>query len=104
MNRADYINNVKEGDLIAFKFDALEAKMYSGKITKLGELKVEVQTKNGKKFFIEKENIQWINTTGRWPAHIMQALKGIDGLTISVDKNIDQTENMHENVTEGLEQ
>ena len=100
MNRADYINNVKEGDLIAFKFDMLEAKMYSGKITKIGESKVEVQTKNGKKFFVEKDNIQWINTTGRWPAHIMQALKGID----VVDRNIDQEDKMHESVTEGPEQ
>ena len=100
MNRVDYINNVKEGDLIAFKFNSLEAKMYSGKITKLGESKVEVQTKNGKKFFVEKENIQWINTTGRWPAHIMQALKGID--MNSDNRNINQEEEVHQEVTQGL--
>lgn len=100
MNRVDYINNVKEGDLIAFKFNSLEAKMYSGKITKLGESKVEVQTKNGKKFFVEKENIQWINTTGRWPAHIMQALKGID--MSSDNRNINQEEEVNQEVTQGL--
>lgn len=102
MNRIDYVNNVKEGDLIAFKFDALEAKMYSGKITKLGESKVEVQTKNGKKFFVERTNIQWINNTGRWPNHIIQALKGIDNVVD--DKYIDQADKVHESVTEGPQQ
>lgn len=101
MNRADYVKNVKEGDLIAFKFNSLEAKMYSGKITKLGNTRIEVETKNGKKFFVDRENIQWVNTTGRWPSHIIQALKGIDADTDG--KLYGHDEKVHENVTEGPE-
>ena len=78
MNREDYVAGLKKGDLIAFKTSSLEAKMYSGKVTKIGRSKVEVETKNGKKYFINKENICWVNMGGKWPSHIMQALKGID--------------------------
>lgn len=100
MNRADYVSNVKEGDLIAFKFNANEAKMYSGKITKLGNTRIEVETKNGKKFFVDRENIQWVNTTGRWPSHIIQALKGVDA---EVDGKLYGNEDkVHENEHEGL--
>ena len=77
-SREDYISNIKKGDLVAFKTSSLEAKMYSGKITKIGTTKVEVETKNGKKYFVSKENIYWVNTNGKWPSYIMQALKGID--------------------------
>ena len=101
MNRADYVNNVKEGDLIAFKFNSFEAKMYSGKITKLGNTRIEVETKNGKKFFVDKDNIQWVNTTGRWPSHIIQALKGVD-IDIE-DKLYGHEDKVPENDSEGLE-
>lgn len=77
-SRNDYINALEVNSLIAFKLDKLEAKMYSGKVTKIGKTKVEVETKNGRKFFVNKDDIHWVNTTGKWPAHIMQALKGID--------------------------
>lgn len=77
-SREDYIECLQKGDLVAFKTSSLEAKMYSGKITKIGSTKVEVETKNGKKYFVNKDNIFWVNNTGKWPNHIMQALKGID--------------------------
>lgn len=76
--REDYIDNLHLGDLVAFKLYEKEAKMYSGKISKLGKTKAEIETKNGKKYFVEKKNIRWVNITGKWPAHVMQALKGID--------------------------
>lgn len=101
MNREDYVNNIKEGDLIAFKFNALEAKLYSGKITKIGNSRIEVETKNGKKFFVDKENIQWVNTTGRWPNHIIQGLKGVD--LEAANKSINHEDKVHENGSEGLE-
>lgn len=77
-NHKEYIDNLKLGDLVAFKLYNLDAKMYSGKISKLGETRVEIQTKNGKKYIIEKTNIYWLNTNGRWPKFIMNAFKGVD--------------------------
>lgn len=90
MNREDYVAGLKKGDLIAFKTSSLEAKMYSGKVTKIGRSKVEVETKNGKKYFINKENICWVNMGGKWPSHIMQALKGID----VIEEENEQEENV----------
>ena len=84
-SREDYIAKLQRGDLVAFKTSSLEAKMYSGKITKLGSTKVEVETKNGKKYFVNKENIFWVNINGKWPSHILQALKGIDDIEPEVE-------------------
>lgn len=115
-SREDYIKALEVNSLIAFKLDKLEAKMYSGKVTKIGKTKVEVETKNGRKFFINKEDIHWVNITGKWPAHIMQALKGVDveeeavafvpdGITVIEDKDeiiadviVDEKEEVVENV------
>lgn len=79
MNKHDeFIANLKVGDLIAFKLFDKDAKMYSGIITVLGVTRLEVQTKNGKKYYIEKTNVQWVNTNGRWPRFVMNAFKGVD--------------------------
>ena len=74
----EFIANLKVGDLIAFKLFDKDAKMYSGIITVLGVTRLEVQTKNGKKYYIEKTNVQWVNTNGRWPRFVMNAFKGVD--------------------------
>lgn len=76
--RQSYIDKLEIGSLVAFKLYANDAKMYSGKITKLGNTKAEVCTKNGKRYFIEKKNIYWVNTNGRWPAFVMSAFRGVD--------------------------
>lgn len=76
--RQSYIDELEIGSLVAFKLYANDAKMYSGKITKLGNTKAEVCTKNGKRYFIEKKNIYWVNTNGRWPAFVMSAFRGVD--------------------------
>lgn len=83
-----YIDNMKLGDIVAFKLYEKDSKMYSGKIKTLGASKVEIQTKNGKKFIIEKKNIFWVNVNNRWPRFVMNAFKGVD---------IDTTDKTNEN-------
>ena len=78
VGRQKYIEELEVGNLVAFRLYENDAKNFSGKIIKLGTTHVEVQTKNGRKFYIEKKNITWINTNGRWPRHIIVALRGID--------------------------
>lgn len=76
--KADYINNIEIDSLVAFRLYPKEAKNFSGKIRKIGKTHVEIETKNGKRFFVDKTNITWVNTNGRWPKHIILALRGID--------------------------
>ncbi len=73
-----YIDNMKVDDIVAFKLYEKDSKMYSGKIKTIGATKVEIQTKNGKKFIIEKKNIYWVNVNNRWPKFVMNAFKGVD--------------------------
>lgn len=78
LGRQKFINDLKIDDLVAFRLYENDAKNFSGKIIKMGTEHVEIQTKNGKKFYIDKTNITWVNTNGRWPRHIIIALRGID--------------------------
>lgn len=84
-----YIDNMKLGDIVAFKLYEKDSKMYSGKIKTIGASKVEIQTKNGKKFIIEKKNIFWVNVNNRWPRFVMNAFKGVDTIEETNQKNID---------------
>ena len=96
-----YIDNMKLGDIVAFKLYEKDSKMYSGKIKTLGASKVEIQTKNGKKFIIEKKNIFWVNVNNRWPRFVMNAFKGVDIDTTDI-KNIESSEN--DKTNENLEE
>lgn len=96
-----YIDNMKLGDIVAFKLYEKDSKMYSGKIKTLGASKVEIQTKNGKKFIIEKKNIFWVNVNNRWPRFVMNAFKGVD-IDTTDTKNIESSEN--DKINENLEE
>ena len=96
-----YIDNMKLGDIVAFKLYEKDSKMYSGKIKTLGASKVEIQTKNGKKFIIEKKNIFWVNVNNRWPRFVMNAFKGVD-IDTTDTKNIESSEN--DKANENLEE
>uniref|UniRef100_UPI0037DCBA40 hypothetical protein n=1 Tax=Methanobrevibacter smithii TaxID=2173 RepID=UPI0037DCBA40 len=92
-----YIDNMKLGDIVAFKLYEKDSKMYSGKIKTLGASKVEIQTKNGKKFIIEKKNIFWVNVNNRWPRFVMNAFKGVDIDTADkTNENNKTNENLEE--------
>ncbi len=73
----DYVNEMALGDLIAFRLYEKDAKMYSGKVTKIGDSRIEVQTKNGTKYFVDKKNVAWINKNGHWPHFVMNGFQGI---------------------------
>lgn len=75
--KKDYVETLQIGSRIAFKIFAKDAKLISGDVIKIGNDKIEVETKNGKKYFVPKENIAWVNTNGRWPKGILECLKGI---------------------------
>ena len=90
--RQKYIDDLKINDLVAFRLYENDAKNFSGKIIKMGVENVEIQTKNGRKFFVNKKNITWINTNGRWPKHIILALRGIDEEKVGGSEDEEGTE------------
>lgn len=59
---------------IAFKVTPKKA--LSGKVLQVNESNVEVATKNGIKFTVEKKNILWVKTGSRWPKGVYLLLKG----------------------------
>ena len=95
-----YIDNMKLGDIVAFKLYEKDSKMYSGKTKTLGASKVEIQTKNGKKFIIEKKNILWVNVNNRWPRFVMNAFKGVDIDTTDKINENDKIDKVKENLEE----
>ena len=65
----DYVNNIKEGTLVAFKRDMSKDIAMSGKFIGYEEKtkKVIIESKRGTKYRIQKENIIWVKTGSRWP-------------------------------------
>lgn len=90
IGRLKYLENIEKGSLVAFRLYEKDAKNFSGKIIKVGQTHVEIETKNGKKFYIEKKNITWVNTNGRWPRHIIVALRGIEDESVEVEENVEE--------------
>lgn len=99
-----YIDELRIGDLIAFRLYENDAKMYSGKVVKIGKTRIEVQTKNGQRYYVDKTDVQWVNNKGFWPKFVMSAFKGIDmeddeEVDINVDVNvINNTEEIINNI------
>jgi transcription termination factor Rho len=73
-SKTEYINNVRVGDLLAFKVN--ETKILSGKVEQIAKDMLVVETKNGIRFNVRKKNIVWVKTGDRWPKGIYEALKG----------------------------
>ena len=71
MKREDYINNLKEGHIIAYKN---EKGMYTGKVMSVYENEVVIQTVNKSIYTIDKQDITWIKLGSRWPTGIHNAL------------------------------
>lgn len=73
--KADYISNLKEGTIIAFKVN--DTKMLSGIVESILENNsFKVKTKTGIKFIVNRNNIVWVKTGDRWPRGVYQALRG----------------------------
>jgi len=75
-SRDDYVNNIKEGAIVAFTICHGE-KTLSGMVTDVRKTTLIIATKNGVKFRIKKENIVWVKTRDSWPRGVYEALKGI---------------------------
>lgn len=71
----DYIAHIKEGSLVAFRILEDDEKLISGKVQRVNEDTVGIQTKNGNNYVIPKTYIAWVNTNGRWPKGVMEAFK-----------------------------
>lgn len=72
-NKQQYLDSLKVGQIVAFK---INDKMISAKVSYfLKDGSVEVETKNGSKYYIKTEEISWVKTGARWPAGIYNALK-----------------------------
>lgn len=76
MNREDYINNLKEGHIIAYKNDK---GMFTGKIIEVRSDDVVIQTINNSVYTIKKEDITWVKLGSRWPTGIFNALVNSKG-------------------------
>ena len=79
MNKKTYINNMSVGTLVAFKTNG---KVKSAKIIKKStknELAL-VETKVGKQYRINYDEIVWVKTGKRWPRGVYNLLKGIEVL------------------------
>ena len=71
MKREDYINNLKEGHIIAYKNDK---GMFTGKVIEVRQNNVVIQTINNSVYTIKKEDITWVKLGSRWPTGIFNAL------------------------------
>jgi len=72
-SKDDYIRNLEIDALVAFRN---EGKMLSAKVVSIQQEQVKVETKNGSIYNIQKADIAWVKTGGRWPSGIYNALKG----------------------------
>lgn len=74
-NKAKYIGKAVVGTLIAFTLPT--GKALSGMVIQLCDEAFEVETKNGRRFFVKHDNVMWVKTNGRWPRQVYNALKGV---------------------------
>jgi len=73
-SREDYLKNLKEGLLVAFKMNP-SGKVMSAMVKEVEGEQVKVETKNGSVYFIKKSDIAWVKTGKRWPGGIFNALR-----------------------------
>lgn len=66
------LENLMVGQLVAFKNGD---KMISAKVTNIYQDTIEVESRNGSVYFINREEIAWVKTGSRWPTGIYNALK-----------------------------
>ena len=73
-----YIKRLIGGELIAFRVGGWQNRVLSGKVIAVGETSCRVETRNGLRFLVRKENIIWVKTGDRWPKGVYQALKELN--------------------------
>lgn len=63
----DYLLNIKEGTLVAFKRNKNKDVAMSGKFVRFEDGKVIIESKQGTLFKLNPECIIWVKTGARWP-------------------------------------
>lgn len=77
--RADYINAIEIGNIVAF-VNPLTDTMHSGRVIGVGatpeiEFCYTIKTKNGSIYYATPEEIRWVKNGTHWPDGIFNALK-----------------------------
>ena len=72
MNKT-YLEKLQTGMVISFNVSP--NKMLSGKVIQINDNYIEVETRKGTKFKVEKQDITWVKTGQRWPKGIYLKLK-----------------------------
>ena len=74
-NNEEYIEKVSVGDIIAFRTSNFSVK--SAKVVRKSsaDKKLLLETKYGKQFFIDFNDVLWVNTNGYWPKWIYNLMK-----------------------------
>ena len=74
-NNEEYIDNVSVGDIIAFRTSNFSVK--SAKVVRKSstDKKLLLETKYGRQFFIDFNDVLWVNTNGYWPKWIYNLMK-----------------------------
>ena len=72
--KESYINHIEKDSLLAFSLP--NKKVLSGKVLNVKDDTLYMETKNGKKYQIQKKDILWVKTGERWPRGVYKLLKG----------------------------
>lgn len=70
-----YIDEVSVGDIVAFRTSNFSVK--SAKVVRKSsaDKKLLLETKYGKQFFIDFNDVLWVNTNGYWPKWVYSLMK-----------------------------
>ena len=70
-----YVDSVQIGDIVAFRTS--EYKVKSAKVVRrsTSDHKLMLETKYGRQFFIDFNDIVWVNTNGYWPKWVYNLMK-----------------------------
>lgn len=71
----EYIDKASAGDIVAFRTSNFSVK--SAKVVRKSstDKKLLLETKYGKQFFIDFNDVLWVNTNGYWPKWIYNLMK-----------------------------
>lgn len=74
-NTEKYVESISIGDIVAFRTKQYRVK--SAKVVKksTSDRKLMLETKYGKQFFIDFEDVLWVNSNGYWPKWIYNLMK-----------------------------
>lgn len=76
--KANYVDNVSKGTIVAFKVD--DDKVKSAKVVRKSskEKMLKCVTSYGKEYLVKYSDVIWVKTGTRWPRGVYNLLKGIE--------------------------